>query len=69
MSDWISVEERLPEESPYAILAGRAESTGVPMVTEARFIGGEFLCLTFGAIKDVTHWMPLPSPPTDSEEK
>lgn len=60
--DWISVEERLPEEdgtmSGYLVAIG--EWVGI-----LAFYGGEFREDLFGRKPEfsVHHWMPLPEPP------
>ncbi len=65
MSEWISVEDRLPEEIIEEIIVCRDKDCIASMA--ARYIGGEFI--TYGAFgadmpfKNPTHWMPLPEPP------
>jgi hypothetical protein len=64
---WISVKDRLPEDSQEVIIyseGGKVEA-------------GVYYCKEFGfdyydvSIRDiivnVTHWMPLPEPPRDAE--
>jgi hypothetical protein len=64
MSDWISVDERLPEEDEQVLCWCKVESDGWSEVashhnsffTDSNF---EFL--------EVTHWQPLPDPPSTTE--
>ena len=62
MSDWISVEERLPKQLTPVLLAMG------DVVTEAELCDGIWHTWAYSEA-EATHWMPLPSPPTDSEEK
>lgn len=73
MSDWISVEDRLPESKDDSVLAYWADNGGMDMV----HIQDYFDDITAGIAEDgftqlytkwyissgVTHWMPLPEPP------
>lgn len=77
-SEWISVEDRLPE------CEWGAESEAVLYITKQGFMytgyygcGGifhdryfrEYKNSTEGCdISNVTHWMPLPTPPTEKED-
>ena len=56
MSEWISVEDRLPED-------GKVITFSPP--NWYRIVDGGFVRL----IKDATHWMPLPEPPEALQEK
>lgn len=56
-SEWISIDERLPEESAW-YLVNIINHFGLDMVTFTHYTKG----LGWG-IPDVTHWMPLPEPP------
>jgi hypothetical protein len=69
-SEWISVEDRLPDVIPCS--AGTAYSEGVIIWTSGRkamigvFDGDDFLCAADyweAEDEEVTHWMPLPEPP------
>jgi hypothetical protein len=59
MSEWISVSAKLPDEKGYffAVMKDPYSGTGV-----VYFNGTEFPYHEPGVI---THWMPLPSPPTE----
>lgn len=57
---WISVEERMPKEwESILMVGGSVRSSGIYMENE--FHSDFKLPLH----KDVTHWMPLPQPPTE----
>ena len=63
-SNWISVKDRLPEEGENVLTYGARPSYDVVYVN--RLIdkkSGEWL---YGEY--VTHWMPLPQPPTNEDE-
>lgn len=55
--EWISVDERLPEESA-CYLVNIVNHFGLDFVTFTHYTK----CYGWG-IPDVTHWMPLPEPP------
>lgn len=67
MSEWISVKERLPEHGAFLVTDGK----------QIRFAYGEWLFRSpdgvlrvpanNGAGMDVTHWMPLPTPPGEED--
>lgn len=75
MSDWISVEDELPEHGLIVILKGANYRTTVDGVTVGRRISkysnGKphpkpfWQNGLYGStwLHDVTHWMPLPEPP------
>lgn len=71
--EWISVQERLPEEEGeylvWRVWAGIAQRSLIWFREGEWFYGPPELGL--GSIAEhgdqVTHWMPLPSPPTDSQ--
>ena len=66
MSEWISVEDRLPEGECLVYLA----ETRLGRVHSANYDAG-VPTIGFGFAFDapaVTHWMPLPEPPTDKEQ-
>ena len=70
MSEWISVDERLPKDE---VNTYRGENNGeypeyIVMVKDAKVptvlvFEGEFWVDDDGAVYNVTHWMPMPAPP------
>ena len=74
MTEWISVEDRLTEEFDFYIISWMFESLTV--VGEGSFSqGNQWLVPIYSEDKDVitsaypevTHWQPLPEPPTQEE--
>lgn len=63
MSDWISVDERLPEKSHNEVVLwnGRWAYVGFYLGTISG--SGEFYNPHDDRLKGITHWMPLPEPP------
>lgn len=64
-SEWISVEERLPEEEK-TVLYYDGTNVGA-----CNFYHGHFHIIDFyefDRIEGVTHWMPLPKPPRKEDE-
>ncbi len=53
--EWISVNDRMPEE--YETVIGWEPRTGVRLVQNV-----------FDDMEDVTHWIPLPGAPTETED-
>jgi len=62
---WISVDERLPRNK-VCVFAVRKNCTGQPYY--AAFVDGQWKDLVSNTNIEVTHWMPLPDPPKESEE-
>jgi hypothetical protein len=60
---WISVNERLPEEWVEVLCFGYMGSMAVGSIWAEVDKDGYFAESTTGQLDDVTHWMPLPSPP------
>ena len=73
MQEWISVDDRLPDNKEYDwVLAQVVEDNGfmhIPTVMEYRQSKNDWFEETYGWLSDhngaftVTHWMPLPLPP------
>lgn len=65
--EWISVKDRLPEETDcivYGTPTCGATCGTNPIVTQARHREGqEFEFGEYDCGIEVTHWMPLPTPP------
>ena len=69
MNNWISVNDRLPETYTRVLIFGRYTRDCPKKVYEAVFHikGKRFTSLAGIISKDVTHWQPLPSPPTNNQ--
>ena len=73
VQEWISVEDRLPDNKEYDwVLAQVVEDNGfmhIPRVMEYRQLKNDWFEETYGWLSEhnsvftVTHWMPLPKPP------
>ena len=73
VQEWISVDDRLPDNKEYDwVLAQVVEDNGfmhIPTVMEYRQSKNDWFEETYGWLSDhngaftVTHWMPLPEPP------
>ena len=67
VQEWISVEDRLPEDSNDGFADAVLVTDGF-VQHMAYFVGGEWCFAESGEIKEpmwyrITHWMPLPQPP------
>lgn len=65
---WISVKDRLPEHGKRYLIYATSESGKNNRITTAAY-GGHFALSGRCAYWKVTHWMPLPEPPTDEQRK
>lgn len=78
MTEWISVEERLPDEFAYVVAAKHYNEFVAPDCYISVYINGRFtVCddaieasnydggASIVAKVAPTHWMPLPEPPTN----
>ena len=73
VQEWISVDERLPDNKEHDwVLAQVVEDNGymhIPKVMEYRQLRNDWFEETYGWLSEhnglfsVTHWMPLPNPP------
>lgn len=61
-AQWVSVEERLPETDEAVLIALPYAIIGRPCTT-GQYVNHTWYCDDFGGHADVTHWMPLPTPP------
>ena len=78
VQEWISVEDRLPDNKEHDwVLAQVVEDNGfmhIPRVMEYRQLKNDWFEETYGWLSEhnglfsVTHWMPMPQPP-EGEEK
>jgi hypothetical protein len=62
MSEWISVDDRLPKRQENVLVASKHGFVCIASLTNNhrnnKFYDGDGL-----AINSITHWMPLPEPP------
>lgn len=78
MSEWISVEERLPDEDILVVAAHHYSYCQIPDAAVCRLLHGMFYLHEDGITAEnydggarprldmeVTHWMPLPAPQED----
>ena len=61
--EWISVNERLPDEFESVLACARLDGDTKYSVGEAFWSRGWSSVRTYDALDDVTHWMPLPPLP------
>ena len=67
--EWISVKDRLPEEGIYVLAwdGNHARDNGDPYYEIAAYRtfghGSFFVCPPY-CLNNITHWMPLPKPPS-----
>lgn len=71
MNEWISVEDRLPNETGSYLIY--VEGSYISSINTAFFIfderGGVWKAAQAQAyFKNVTHWMPMPKPPTGKDD-
>jgi len=75
MSEWISVEDRLPELRDDSVLGYFSENGGIDMIhiedyfediTAGVNCEGVQMYTKWYISQGVTHWMPLPLPPKDN---
>ena len=66
MGEWISVEDRLPEEMGLYLINyvySYSDNDGFQAIGTTLFIDGSFVGLL--SVYKVTHWMNLPEPPKE----
>ena len=64
VQEWISVEDRLPEDSGYYLVVYRDKYNGSISIALDNYVkcgAGEWWASEF--THNITHWMPLPEPP------
>lgn len=61
-SDWISVKDRLPEEGQEVLVSTKSKN-GQRNVDKGYILPGKNRFVHRGTA-EVTHWMPLPEPPS-----
>jgi hypothetical protein len=62
---WISVKERLPEESTHCVIRIDDGEYQVAWREDGHWIMFNPCCIYNSQLNNVTHWMPLPKPPED----
>ena len=69
MTDWISVEDRLPEADGLVLIHAPSVQEGIlPYIDTAWYEKITGWCLIFKwQTRQVTHWQPLPEPPKEAE--
>lgn len=68
MSDWISIEDRLPEKDCLYIVCQTICMW--QNVFGACWKGGKWVSVvTSNQLEHITHWMPLPEPPIEKSQK
>ena len=60
--DWISVDERLPENF-ISVLGYRTDSGEFPPVRECYTVGNAFFFPALNDVHPVSHWLEMPQPP------
>lgn len=60
MSEWISVKDRLPETSYWALV------TDGKNVCMADYDIDAWVGIAHSWVEEITHWMPFPQPPQDT---
>ena len=77
MSDWINVESRLPELADDGVLVyfsstGAVETVNIEdyfrPITDGLDESGNQKYVLWATSQGVTHWMPLPEPPTTTKQ-
>ena len=63
-NEWVSVEERLPEEKQRVIVRCECVGTSVGWI-----LWGRWMTDIGPHAGDVTHWMSLPAPPAKEDQK
>lgn len=66
MSEWISVEDRLPDEIFDWILACADGAVSTIGYSKEKGFHCPYPTSTQLIIEEITHWQPLPEPPNDS---
>ena len=66
--EWVSVEDELPRSGDYLVVADVSFGIG-DKIYQAMVAGYEDMDERWLIDEPVTHWMPLPSPPTGEENE
>lgn len=62
VQEWISVDERLPENF-ISVLGYMTDAEEFPPVRECYTVGNVFVFPTLGDVHPVSHWCEMPEPP------
>lgn len=63
MNEWISVEDRLPEEDEWVLVGcEKYQMTSWGILMNGKFVNPD---LDYNQIEFVSHWMSLPKPPKE----
>ena len=62
VQEWISVDERLPENF-ISVLGYMTDSGEFPPVRECYTVGNAFFFPALGDVHPVSHWLEMPQPP------
>lgn len=62
MGEWISVEDKMPEDGTEVYASWSFDSNDGPHQSLASYAGAEWIT-DWDGVQEVTHWMPLPDPP------
>lgn len=62
MSEWISVNERLPEYGERVLVTEGHATFEASLSISHKWVRCD---MALGWLEDVTHWMPLPEPPKE----
>nr|DAE22754.1 MAG TPA: Protein of unknown function (DUF551) [Siphoviridae sp. ct2hZ16] len=68
MSEWISVKDRLPEVRRI-VLAYDAQTNDINFAFRERGSGNFVDCNSDYYLNTITHWMPLPKPPKETNDE
>ena len=67
VAQWVSVDDRLPKNTKAVLVS--ISSTQGPSFTEIdHYVNGEFHFQALTKCNKVTHWQPLPLPPSEGEQ-
>lgn len=60
--EWISVEDRLPDDAyPVLVCFGKSSTS----IIIGNYVNGGFYAKSNYPLTKITHWMPLPEPPKE----